>query len=658
MKLSKYIQFLNSKKGLVILLALFAFAATYASAVGVNKNPNIGVMVPVNDYEPAWYINPGTKEKIVLTEPLSALRVMKKFGVGIKHSTLHKYLKSGFPKNLAGKVLLDVEARGQAYYVSALDLSGHFLGQPNFALLVFRENGFRLSKDKSNIKLNNPLAEERQKTTPQDNAVVVEDNKSVVEIKDIILNNLTITTQPIKKSDGFSKIKEVAATITNENNLIISEKGFVWGLSPNPSLEENIGVIKSLDEGNNFVANIDDIKADATYYVKAYALAEGKTFYGNEEKFIMYKPAAGGSAPTVVLPSVSTAALSITGVSSLSSGGIISNDGFGQITSKGICWSTSNNPTLNDSCSNEGGGKAEFTSSVTVSDPEAIYYVRSYATNSAGTTYGNEVMTCGATTVNDTEDNLYNVVKIGSQCWMKENLKIGTFVQSKVTAPCTDYQSPGDPLTHYWSCQNDDTKIEKYCFGNNVANCATDGGLYEWQEAMALPASCVNSDCSAQITSPHQGICPTGWHIPTDAELSTLEQRTVEKIASPNTQYPCGAFSNYDTYWHKRCADDNGTQQGGSHGAGKSLKAVGQGSGNGAGDDLVGFSLLLNGYRRWDNGVIFGKNNIADIWASEQTYFSGDPFYAWTREWTLDSSTITRDRGIKSYGLNVRCIKD
>ena len=89
----------------------------------------------------------------------------------------------------------------------------------------------------------------------------------------------------------------------------------------------------------------------------------------------------------------------------------------------------------------------------------------------------------------------YKAVKIFRQCWMAENLNIGTKINS----------------TQSGRQQQDNGTIDKYCYDNDVANCEIYGGLYEWREAMQYV-----------YTEGTQGICPTGWHIPTDGELNTL----------------------------------------------------------------------------------------------------------------------------------------
>jgi uncharacterized protein (TIGR02145 family) len=100
------------------------------------------------------------------------------------------------------------------------------------------------------------------------------------------------------------------------------------------------------------------------------------------------------------------------------------------------------------------------------------------------------VFICGASKVSYAGKD-YNTVLIGNQCWLKENLNIGTMVQGS-------------------SNQLDNGILEKYCYNNDPNNCNTYGGLYQWNEAMKY------------VTAP-QGICPNSWHIPTYTELQTLK---------------------------------------------------------------------------------------------------------------------------------------
>ncbi len=224
----------------------------------------------------------------------------------------------------------------------------------------------------------------------------------------------------------------------------------------------------------------------------------------------------------------------------------------------------------------------------------------------------------------------YPTVQIGTQCWFAKNLNIGTMILGA--------NSPSDSGI-----------IEKYCMANSEEYCNTYGGLYQWSEAMALSISCATADCHEQITTPHQGICPTGWHVPTDIEFNTLEQYTVATIGSSEDQYPCDTFTTIP-----RCADDDGSTAGGPTGAGKSLKAIGEGSGVGAGDDLVGFSILLGGYRS-NGGWFESLTSYTNFWLVDQH----NDTYSWRREFNQGYATIQRNNNRqKTYGYSVRCLKD
>jgi uncharacterized protein (TIGR02145 family) len=100
---------------------------------------------------------------------------------------------------------------------------------------------------------------------------------------------------------------------------------------------------------------------------------------------------------------------------------------------------------------------------------------------------------CGSLFTDPRDGQIYSTVQIGDQCWLKENLDVGTMINGN-------------------DVQTDNGIIEKYCYDNNASNCNTYGGLYQWKEAMQYV-----------IAEGTQGICPNGWHVPTYAEFKTLE---------------------------------------------------------------------------------------------------------------------------------------
>jgi len=103
----------------------------------------------------------------------------------------------------------------------------------------------------------------------------------------------------------------------------------------------------------------------------------------------------------------------------------------------------------------------------------------------------------------------------------------------------------------------------------------------------------------------------------------------------------------------RRCADDSGTDAGGTYGVGKSLKKVGIGSGVGAGNDLVGFAAKLPGYRN-TNGTYGNLGGGLYLWSSTPSGAST----AWTRALNSSYSTVYRSSLSRAYGFSVRCLRD
>jgi uncharacterized protein (TIGR02145 family) len=179
----------------------------------------------------------------------------------------------------------------------------------------------------------------------------------------------------------------------------------------------------------------------------------------------------------------------------------------------------------------------------------------------------------------------YTTVLIGDQCWLRENLDVGGRIDGSIN-------------------QADNGVIEKYCYNDDLANCETYGGLYQWNEAMQY------------TTAPGaQGICPNGWHIPTSAELQILNDAV--------------------------------------GGSGNELKAVGEGTGAGAGTNTSGFSALLAGYRD-QLGPFLGIHNGAIFWSSSEN----TTVNVHTRSLEAIYDDFPNTLFNKPFGLSVRCIKN
>ena len=194
---------------------------------------------------------------------------------------------------------------------------------------------------------------------------------------------------------------------------------------------------------------------------------------------------------------------------------------------------------------------------------------------------------------------IYHTVQIGSQCWLKENLNVGTRIIGS-------------------SEQSDNGIIDKYCYNDDPANCTTYGGLYEWAEVVQYQNGATNYAYPNPAYSGNvKGICPTGWHIPTNAEFVTLSS----------------AVSN----------------------DGNALKALGQGTGAGAGTNTSGFSALLGGFRHY-SGTFTQFGTSESFWRLEG--FETDANYADSYFLYYLDNTFPLGTNHKTYAFSVRCIKD
>lgn len=200
----------------------------------------------------------------------------------------------------------------------------------------------------------------------------------------------------------------------------------------------------------------------------------------------------------------------------------------------------------------------------------------------------NNVPSCYGTINYSGQD--YDIILIGSQCWFAENLNVGTRINSS-------------------SNQTDNGIIEKYCYDNSDANCIAMGGLYQWDEAMQY----INTEGA-------QGLCPAGWHIPTDAE-----QHILDDALNPET-----------------CSD---TRKGwGCDPAGTVLKSGG----------TSGFNALLAGHSAASGS--YGNIGLnAFFWSSSQSGFD-----VWIRLLGSNNSDVYRTTYVKDFGLGfaIRCLKD
>ncbi|MDY0198584.1 MAG: FISUMP domain-containing protein [Tenuifilaceae bacterium] len=393
---------------------------------------------------------------------------------------------------------------------------------------------------------------------------------------------------PVLSTTEISEITQTSAisggNISDDGGANVTARGVCWSTSQNPTIdgsktEDGTGV-------GSFISNITTLETNTTYYVRAYATNSAGTGYGSTISFTTLE--------SIGLPTLTTADVTEITQTTAASGGNITDDGGVTVTGRGVCWSISQNPTISDSRTEDGTGVGNFISSITGLEPNTTYYVRAYATNSIGTVYGNSIEFSTleeVTTVTDIDGNVYTTIIIGTQEWMAQNLM-------------TTKYNDGTPITHVTD-NNEWTQLasEAYCWYENDEETYGNlyGALYNWYA--------VNTE----------GICPIGWHVPTDEEWLTLVD-----------------FA------------------GGVDNAAAKLKATSEWNEGGNGTDEYGFSALPGGWRIHATGS-FSDLGINGNWWTATEYDMGN---AKNRFMYYGDDKVNSTSWRKKAGFSVRCVRD
>lgn len=311
-----------------------------------------------------------------------------------------------------------------------------------------------------------------------------------------------------------------------------------------------------------------------------------------------------------ILPVLTTAEITVLKEATAKSGGNITSNGGSDIIQRGVCWSTSSNPTIADSITRDSTGIGVFSSIITKILPCTTYYVRAYATNSAGTAYGNEksftttgipmpinrpnIITFNPNlnygTVTDIDGNVYKTITIGKYTWLAENLRVTRFrngdpipyLNDNSDWECYDFFVPGKiGLCDYQNTHNRDS-IAKYGF------------LY-----------------TLRTIIDSRNIAPIGWHVADEWDT----------IIYDNTLTVCGID------WDSTTKDKSNVNN-------------------------SGLTILPSGYR--DNtGAFRNKNNcfqvsVGGAWAIIYPTF----------KYVAGSGQIYNHANAIQWGYSVRCVKD
>ena len=223
---------------------------------------------------------------------------------------------------------------------------------------------------------------------------------------------------------------------------------------------------------------------------------------------------------------------------------------------------------------------------------------------------------CTVATV-DYEGITYHTLKMGAQCWLKENLNVGTRVDNSAN-------------------QTNNSIAEKYCYNNDEANCTTYGGLYQWAEIVQYLNGTTNIANWNPVPSGNvQGLCPSGWHIPSDAEYVTLKSTITNIVAASmgsNMEGLCMRENSGNGHW---TTPSNPVYDG---------------------NNYVGFTALGSGYRNTTSPAYWSNFNTYSFfwtitcganWASVDGFNNTNPYFQ-----------VSGGSGNKAYGYPVRCLKD
>ena len=236
----------------------------------------------------------------------------------------------------------------------------------------------------------------------------------------------TLTTTAASNVTGTTAI--CGGNVIADGGATVTARGVCWSTSNNPT----IAASHTTDSSGlgSFVSNITGLSTGTTYYVRAYATNDVGVAYGSQISFHTLAP------PTVTTDTVS----SITDTTAVCSGNVTSNGGL-PIIVRGICWDTSHNPTISASYTTDSAGTGSFVGNITGLVPGITYYVRAYASNAIGTTYGNELSFTTTTYYNG--GILPGVFSVGVNSHVRFSMgnlqwsAIGTHATADSTAPGT-----------------------------------------------------------------------------------------------------------------------------------------------------------------------------------------------------------------------------
>jgi uncharacterized protein (TIGR02145 family) len=366
--------------------------------------------------------------------------------------------------------------------------------------------------------------------------------------------------------------------ITSDGGATVTARGVCWNTSTGPTTANS----KTTDGSGTgaFTSNITGLSPGTAYYIRAYATNSVGTVYGNELNFT-----------TPIPPTTTTgSALAVTANSATISGTVNANNlssavtfEYGTTTSYGLSANALESPVT-------GSSATSVSTSLSGLTPSTIYHFRVKAVSTGGTSYGNDgsfTTSAALLTVSDYDANIYNVITIGTQDWMQSNLKTTHYNNGEIIPEVTDGPSWGSLTSGAYTWYSNDATTYKDTYG----------GLYNWYTTVDI-----------------RNVCPTGWHVPTNLEWTTLTSYVGE---NPGGQLKETGLTHWITV--NVCATNT-----------------------------FNFTGLPGGYREWSTCYFDGLRTVGYFWSSNSYSIRLGNGYC---DALLDGIIP------QSYGFSVRCLK-
>jgi uncharacterized protein (TIGR02145 family) len=397
----------------------------------------------------------------------------------------------------------------------------------------------------------------------------------------------TVSTAIVSSKTYTSAV--CGGNVTDAGGSIVTARGVCWSTTSGP-----VATGSHSTDGSGtgpFESTITNLNPNTLYYYRAYATNSAGTSYGIEMQF---------TTNAITAPSLTTNAVTGVTLANAVSGGNITNENGAPVTTRGICWNTLGNPTTSDPSLTSGSGTGSYSITITGLNQGTIYYVRAFATNSAGTSYGDQVRF--STSASDRIGNIYPTVVIGTQLWMQSDLKTTRYSDNALIPNETDNGA--------WAALTSDA----WCwYENNASYGSTYGIIYNWYAVETGK------------------LCPTGWHVPSDNDFKILERFLGMTSAEAD-----------GSGWR-------GTNQG------TQLKSTLTWT-PATGTNSSGFAALGGGYRWGENGTFNNMGTVAYWWTS--TLHWTDTTKAVYRRLDSGENQVYREGVIKAGGKFVRCLHD